>query len=219
MELAKFLQTYPLAYHMAESGTWESIRKRGLLSTNALLDLFEISGSRRQQILGERRPKSVTITHLDHGTVVIRDQLPMSDAALRECLEPPLRPTDWYRLLNRRVFFWLSEDRLNRLLTARAYRSKQHCVLTLDTFKLLNRYGDSVTICPINSGSTIFKPQPRGMSTFLPISEYPFDNWAARRGSLKAVAELTIEYGVYAVSDFILSVEERKGNKIIERVR
>jgi hypothetical protein len=34
----------PRLYHMAEADTWDSIREHGLLSTSALLDLFEIKG-------------------------------------------------------------------------------------------------------------------------------------------------------------------------------
>jgi hypothetical protein len=218
MTLDEFIHNYPRAFHMAESGTWESICARGLLSTNALLDLFEINGKRRQQILDNRRPESVTIAHPRYGEAVIRDQKPMTDAALRKCLDSPLTPTEWYRILNRRVFFWLCENRLNRLLAARTYRAKQHCVLTLDTSKLLMSYADSATLCPINSGSTIFKPQPRGMNTFLPISEYPFAEWAARRGSSNAVVELTIEYAVYDIDEFVLSVDERKETDVIEHI-
>lgn len=34
---------YPRLYHMAEPGSWESIRRYGLLSTSSLLSLFEIT--------------------------------------------------------------------------------------------------------------------------------------------------------------------------------
>ena len=38
---------YPVLCHMAEAGTWPSIAANGLLSTTALLDLFEANGSAR----------------------------------------------------------------------------------------------------------------------------------------------------------------------------
>jgi hypothetical protein len=38
---------YPVLFHMAEDGSWESIRERGLLSTSALLDLFEVEAEER----------------------------------------------------------------------------------------------------------------------------------------------------------------------------
>ncbi len=58
----------------------------GLLSTSGLLDLFEVEGSKREQIESERRPESITITHPKHGTAVIRDQKPMREAAIASCL-------------------------------------------------------------------------------------------------------------------------------------
>jgi hypothetical protein len=42
-------------YHMAEDGSWESIRQIGLLSTSALLDRFEVEGERRYAIESTRR--------------------------------------------------------------------------------------------------------------------------------------------------------------------
>ena len=33
---------YPFLYHMAELSSWPSIQRHGLLSTSALLDLYEI---------------------------------------------------------------------------------------------------------------------------------------------------------------------------------
>src|SRR5690349_1615645 len=104
MKTAELISNYPFAYHMAESGTWESIRKHGLLSTLALLDLFEINGQKRNEIFARRRPESVTITHPKHGRAVIRDQKPMSESALGKCLDPILTAAKWYMILNRRVF-------------------------------------------------------------------------------------------------------------------
>src|SRR6266480_1717700 len=67
---------------MAESGSWPSIQKQGLLSTSALLDLFEVEGEERFAIESQWRPQSVVITHPTHGTAVIRDskQLVTSNA-------------------------------------------------------------------------------------------------------------------------------------------
>ena len=40
-------ERWPRLYHMAEAGSWPSIKERGLLSTTALLDLFELEGESR----------------------------------------------------------------------------------------------------------------------------------------------------------------------------
>ena len=45
-------QRWPRLYHMAEAGSWESVKRHGLLSTTALLDLFEVSGDRTRRDRG-----------------------------------------------------------------------------------------------------------------------------------------------------------------------
>jgi hypothetical protein len=218
MKIEELITYYPLAYHMAETGTWESIKKHGLLSTVALLDLFEINGNRREEIVCRRRPESVEITHPKHGRAVIRDQKPMSESALQKCLDSGLTPREWYLILNQRVFFWLSDERLNGLLSARAYRSKQHCVLTLNTAELLAVHAERVSLCPINSGSTVYNPQPRGKETFRRIADYPFEAWRKRRPVKNAVVELVIDYAVPDISKFVTRADERQADKVLGTV-
>ena len=202
---------YPRLYHMAEAGSWPGIMRHGLLSTSALLDLFEVRGPDRNTIESTHRPESLTITHPLHGTAVIRDQKPMSDKALRRALRGSLSPADWYRILNRMVFFWLTEKRLKRLLEAIEYRDKRQTVLTIDTARLLERHGHRVRLSPMNSGNTRPYPHPRGRDTFLPLSEYPFES-RRKRGREPAV-ELTVEYSVPDIRDFVLHVEEAGGGR------
>lgn len=198
---------------MAEDRSWESIVRFGLRSTMALLDLFQITGALRAAIESQRRPQSVPIQHAVHGSAVIRDQKPLSDRALVGCLEGMI-PADWYQLLNKRVFFWLTRARLSRLLQARAYRNARHCVLAVDTSALLKRYADKITLSPINSGNTIFKPQPRGEKTFLPISDYPFEYWSQKRGVGQAIVELAVDYSVPDISQLVVKVEQVQGDTV-----
>lgn len=208
-------ELYPRLYHMAEEGTWPSIRRVGLLSTSALLDRFEINGKQRNAIERTRRPESVRLTHAKHGTAVIRDQKPMSESALQKCLQGLSAP-EWYEVLNSRVFFWLSRDRLVTLLKARAYRGKTHCVLTVDTRALLDVHWAKVTLSPINSGSTVYNPQPRGTSTFTAIEDYPFDHWRKKRGRKKAVVELAVDYSVPEIREFTVHVAHMRNGAEIE---
>src|SRR5262245_13553452 len=106
---------------MAERRSWSLISNGGLLSTTALLDSYDITGSKRQVIEAQRRPKSILIETKESGSAVIRDQFPMDDKGLTRCLEDGLLPEDWYRLLNAKVFFWLTRNRLLRLLNAGTY--------------------------------------------------------------------------------------------------
>src|SRR5687767_5678188 len=99
---------------MAAAGSWPSIRQRGLLSTTALLDLFEVTGSERGAIESEHRPDTIRITHPRYGEAYVRDHKPMRESALRQCLQG-MTPREWYRTLNRRVYFWPTEARLSGL--------------------------------------------------------------------------------------------------------
>src|SRR5882724_8227425 len=142
-----------------------SIRKHGLLSTSALLDLYGLKGEQRRAIESSRRRESVMIQHEIYGPTVIRDQKPMSDRALGKCLQR-MTPAEWYEVLNGKVFFWVTSQRVSGLLRARAYRGREHTVLSVDTAKFLARHSREVTLSPINSGSTLYKAQPRGRETF-----------------------------------------------------
>ena len=197
---------YPRLYHMAERGSWPSICQHGLLSTSALLDLYEVDGEQRAQLEAAHRPESVEISHPRHGRAVIRDQKPMDDRGLRRALTDGLTPAEWYRILNDKVFFWLTEKRLNTLLGARAYRKLRHDVLVVDTRKLLSKHAQRVVLSPMNSGATKPMPFKRGRSTFLAMDEYPFDE---RKSSGKdPVAELAVRGSVPDISNFVIRVYE-----------
>jgi hypothetical protein len=145
------------------------------------------------------------ITHPVYGAAVIRDQKPMSESKLRQCLDD-LTPEEWFVLLNGKVFFWVSRDRLQRLLDAKAYRDRKHTVIQLQTRSLVERYLPDVHLCPINSGSTLFIPPRRGLQTFLPISEYALD--PRKREPL---VELAVDRGVPDVMEHVLTVEQWQG--------
>lgn len=214
---AEIIRLHPYLYHMAEVGTWESIRDNGLLSTAALLDRFKTSAKDRKEIEERNRRKSVVLEDPKLGTVVIRDQIPMTDSALKKCLTGMTVP-QWYKLLNSQVYLWTSEERLMRLFNARAYRGKTNCIITIDTKSFLERYSDKIAVSPINSGSTIFKPQPRGSSTFLPIATFPFDDWKKkRRSGKKAIIEVTVKYSIPDIKEFAVRVVHMRNKKITKR--
>jgi hypothetical protein len=191
----RIAELHPTLYHMAEYASWESIKHLGLLSTTALLDRFEISGSARTAIEENRRPSFVEIRNAQGGRAVIRDQRAMSDSKLASCLTDGLSPTQWYRILNGKVFFWLTEERLRRMM--RAYRGRRQLVLEVDTEELLKQHSDDVLLTPLNTGCTRPMAFPRGLGTFLPPNQYPFeDNKRKKGGARKAIVELTVDYSV-----------------------
>jgi hypothetical protein len=124
---------------------------------------------------------------------------------------------EWLALLNRKVFFWVTEERVNELLAAQAYRDRAHVVLVVDTASLCAPYGDKITLAPINTGSTLYDPPRRGSDTMLPISEYPFEHWRrVRRTPKKAVAELAVDYAVADILAHALRVERRQHEGVRE---
>ena len=208
----ELIDEYPSLYHMAEADSWAGIRTHGLLSTSALLDLFDIEGDDRTEIESEWRPESVTITHPDYGSAVIRDQRPMPPDTLGPQLIG-LAPTDWYQFLNRKTFFWTSRQRLSRLLRAVAYRNRSHDVLEVDTQALLEVHQNDVTLSPFNSGVSSFGPPfPRNADTFQSIDEFEIS--AHRDG----VVEFAVEYSVPNMVDLSVSVEEWRGNRRIREI-
>lgn len=212
---AELARIYPLLYHVAEDCAWDSIRRNGLLSTSALLDLYEVRGHERAAIEREHRPSSRRIEHAAYGVAFIRDQKPLSEAKLRKCLVG-LTPAEWYQILNGKVFFWPTYKRLMSLLTAGEYAHHTHCVITVGTTQLLERHAPQVMLSPINSGSTLFDAKPRGRDTFLPLDEYPFEERKRSSRLRDAVAELTVEYSVPDVAEVGIRVARMKGSQEVE---
>ena len=218
MTIEDLVTYFPVLYHMAEDGSWESIRRHGLLSTSALLDLFAYSGAQREAIEAHRRPKSIPISHPVHGTATIRDQAPISDTALLRWLID-MAPTDWYRLLNARTFFWLGRRRLETLLGARLYRGHAHTVLTIDTAALVERHADRITLSRINTGATHRGGSPRGSNTFMSIGAFPFRAGRRSAASLaESIAELAVERGVSNIEELVMRVERVRDGAVIETI-
>lgn len=207
----KLAHDYPFLYHMAAEGSWPSIAKHGLLSTSSLLDLFQIGGGKRRALEEMHRPDSITIQHPRHGVAVVRDQKPMSDAGLQRALGSALTPAEWYRLLNARVFFWVTQERLGRMMRARAYRDLRKTVIVLDTAGVLSSHASNILLSPMNSGATKPFAHRRGRETFLPLSVYPFDERSLERK--EAIVEFTVGGGVLNVLPLARRVEEVGGGR------
>lgn len=209
VETEHLISRYPVLYHMAENGSLESIRRLGLLSTSALLDVFEVRGERRFEIESRRRPESVEIRHPEHGRALVRDNKPMQEKALGRCLIG-MEPTEWYETLNRRVFFWVDRRRLIRLLGARAYRDRPHLVLELNTEQLMRRHWWRVSLSGINSGATFsMNPASRGPGTFRRIADHPQND---------PVVELTVDYAVLDTAELVFAVSRWRGAARLETI-
>jgi hypothetical protein len=175
------------------------------------LDLFEVEGMRRVQLEEFRRPQSEEITHPTHGRAMLRDQQPLNEKKLATCLQDDLSPRDWYRLLNRKVFFWGPETRLKILQGARLYEAHRQTIVEVDTVRFLQRYADRITLCYINSGSTQPMAWARGKNTFLPLEQFPLAERRKKYGVKNAVAEVTVDYSVPDVGDLVVRAYEIGG--------
>ena len=194
---------------MAEAGSWESIRALGLLTTAQIVDACRPDHAVRAAVLDRRRATSHVLRHPVHGPVVVRDQGPLVAARLAELLVDLTVP-EWLRELNSRVFFWVDEPRLVRLLSA--YGDRAHDVLVLDTAELLARHADRVRLTTMNTGATTrFPSSPRrGRDTFMTIPDFPHGERRSTDSRRTRVVELAVDGGVPDVADLVLRVERRR---------
>lgn len=217
MEEQELIHLYPRLWHMAHQGAWPAIRERGLMSSSALLDDYAVEAEQKNRLQNMRRPESVPLAHPDRPGAIIRDQKPMSDRALEKCLDDDLTPNDWYALLNSRTFFWLSRNRIWRLLKAKAYRDLPQTVLTIDTASLVAAHRDRIWLSPINSGSTLFNPRPRGLRTFMRVGDFPFADRSKRKVE-DNVVELLVDHSVPDMADHVLAVHEVMNENLIGEI-
>lgn len=209
--MARFIATYPRLYHMAEVGTWPSIKLHGLLSTTAVLDKVAIQGAARAQYETEHRPTKMAVGQ-GAAAIVLRDQMPMPPDRIANALVDGTTPSQWYAFLNRKVFMWAEEERLLTLLNARAYRKLEHDVLTIDTASLVAKYKDRISLCRMNSGNTFPMWHARGLEDFKPIEAYP----AKKSGAPKlAVVEVVVDYAVPDMADYVIQVRRMKANEVL----
>lgn len=213
MNKQDLVKRYPVLYHMAERGSWPSIRERGLLSTTASLDRAVVTAAERVELESRRRPTSIGIALQDGAALVLRDQKPMSDARLEQCLLDGITPRQWYEFINKKTFFWATQARLHTLLGA--YGEHEHDVLTVDTASLVEAHQDHMWLCHMNSGNTTPWAHPRNYDIFKRIDAYP----ATLRGlPVKEVAEVVVDYAVPDIARHVLGVCRMRGTEVTVNV-
>lgn len=199
---------YSRIYHMSDAANWQSIQRHGLLSASRLLDLAGLDGAERYEL--ERRQR-LQARRLPNGAV-IRDQRPMPPAALARSLAGGLAPEDWYAEVNRRVFFWLDPQRLNR--QRRACGGAAQIVMVVDADRLLSRHGRRAALTPFNTGNARRRAARRGRGTFVPYDRWLESGWAWEAAALGVAprapghppVELAIVAAVEDVLDLVVDV-------------
>jgi hypothetical protein len=133
---------------------------------------------------------------------------------------PGTSPEQFLDALNGRVFFWLTMERLVRLVGAVRYRRQPQIVLQVSTAELMSRYGDQVELAPLNTGSMHVPTAPaRGVEVFVRVDEYPYEQWRAKRGPrADAVVELTVPYAIPDIAEMTTRVErwiDRRSTEVL----
>ncbi len=204
MTPAELARRHPRLFHLTDPDAMDGIRRRGLWPTSRLLDLFEVEADARRRLEHRRRPRSEILTHPEHGRVTITDNLPLSEVRLAGVLDDGLTVADWMAVLNRRVFFWADERRLQRLQNARENRDRPRTLLIFDTLSLATRYAEGIEIAAFNTGATVHQTPRRGLSTFTPLGRYSHADWSRLRGRVQPdlIAEVTVTREMPDVMDF-----------------
>lgn len=208
----EFIFKHPELYHMAQETSWKNIESHGLLSTSALLDLFQIHGQDRVNVEESHRNNGYEINHLTHGTAYIRDQKPLRMSQLEKCLEG-ISITDWLKLLNGKVYLWPTAERVQTLSKARAYRNQTHCLIAVDTIGLLGKYSNDIRLAPINVGATLYNPPKRSPDIFSKIADFP------NRKMTDKVAEVSVNYSIPDIKLIVNSVHLILDGKCIKRLQ
>jgi hypothetical protein len=195
-------------YHLAEANNWPSIKKLGLLTAQQLLEKSGLPQNISHQIELQQRQLHTILP----GGFEIRDQSPMPADALERCLVG-LKPPDWYRLVNARVFFWTDHDRLERQRAA--CRGRPQVILTIDAERLVQAYLPRVAVTPINTGNARRKAALRSEATFVPYLEWLKTRWDHEAKSLGTkprprshrIVEVTVFGGVPDIMRHIIKVD------------
>ena len=206
MDAGELIRRFPTVFHMASASAWPSIQAHGLLSTEHLVDLYQVEGSQRELILLNKRSTAVTLHHPDLPSVTVRDQKPMK--YIDQKIAPDSSLEQYLAAINQRVFFWASWDRLNRLRGAREYRDQPQVVLHVDTAGLLAAHGRQVELCRLNSGAVTQVNHPaRGHRSWIPVADYPYNDYRRRYGATRALTEVTVLGAVPDILDLVVDVE------------
>jgi hypothetical protein len=212
VELIELKRAYPYGWHSTFAGGWQRIYSSdlGLASTSTLLDLYKVTGDLRRRLECEPRPESKWLERKGLSRALLRDQKPLLPVHLLEhVLEGGgMSVREWCLELNRRVYFFVSEDPLRRLL--RAYSDQEHDVIVVDARMLADRYEHAITLSSINTGAIQPAYKDRGRSTFLTIADYPT---RASGSPAKPVAEIAVSEPVGDIAEIAVRVERWRGHE------
>ena len=193
----EFAERVPRLFHVTDRQAWPLIERHGLLSTNSMIDRFVRDPERADRLRSERRGKPVPLYEGETGErAMLNDNIPLIFSRLAGALDDGLTPVDWLQLLNKRVYFFPSREKADSFIEAGRRGGRTKLMLTFDAHSLATAHLDRLFIAPINTGSALRTPARRGHAIFAPVASVSWDEFAARRATIKkspdTVAEVSL---------------------------
>jgi hypothetical protein len=186
MILEDFIKKKEFLYHLTDKDNLNKIKlRKELLSTEAIVNQSSLGEKEKDEFLTQRR-KTHIVVEVGEDKYKIRDQRPISILNLIKCLTTGFSVKDFFRMLNDRVFFWPTVDRLKSHYNR--YSSENPIIIKVSTGDLL-KINSNAQFCRLNSGATRSNsylngaPPQRGVGTFLPAKDFKY--------SVSKVAEVT----------------------------
>ena len=170
MTPAEFRTLRPHLLHLTYPENRPSIEALGLIPIGSLVARSDLPASRQRLATSRPRPEELSLRIDGRHHARIRDNGVMRWDRLQRCVEG-LSPAAFCRLLNSHSFFWPTRDRVAKLTTARAYRTRPHLLLSVPTARLDDATLAKLHVSRINSGSTLYTPAVRGRATYRPLAE------------------------------------------------
>lgn len=174
MDLFAFAKTRPVLYHLTREDAWKPIMKHGLHCAHSLvtLDRGEESATK---LLTERRTGPEQLGPNAYGAV-LRDQDPISDAMLDQCLAlTETTRAQWFDLINRRSYLFARDADLVKMRNRYVNAGETVDVMEVKTQNwlfFLQTRKVPVEVATVSASSTPRTPSPRGPSTWTPLSTY-----------------------------------------------
>ena len=221
-EFDGWVRRHRFLYHVTARGSWPSISKHGLLTTNALLVECGVPDSERPRISRRRRDRCKTL----HGkevdgillTAVIRDQnaLKKRGKKLEEEIEDQgdrISLRQWYERQNERVFFYPSRSEAVGLACKYADEGRPQDILVVCTRSLVDACRKKIELCAFNSGGTDRKPSKSTEKygkwhdrLFESVDDYPYACWRDGKRRLRKVRELTVRGGINHIDRHVIKI-------------
>ncbi|MBU8537117.1 DUF7002 family protein [Falsiroseomonas tokyonensis] len=184
-----------VVWHLAPRAALPMLRRHGLLSTAALVRMFEVPEPDATRLLETNRDQFTPLHHPRHGTVELRRQQ-MWDSKLGPALAGSgTTPAQWRRHINGHVFFWLDPARLDGL--AKADPKRPQVPLRIDLVRLLQRHETAALLTPINTGAVRHPRHRRSLADWHMLGAY-----ADPRG--RRPVELAIPWAVPDLAALVL---------------